>query len=181
MPFTLGPVEIEKFYGDFAGYREFKIKIQSILSAGHFSEPMKVIYLKSHLLDDAADSVASFMPDDLGAYQDMWAVLDEDFGTAELGFDHHLNTLLSINSWPECRTDTDLKKLYRHVSVNYAAIKHFGPEAVMEAEAAKVFVIPLLTGYAANKVTKLRENGRHYNIPGILAILKTIIGHSKFM
>ena len=181
LPFTLGPLEIDKFDGDFSEYREFKIKIQSILSSGQFTEPMKVIFLKKHLLNDALDAVASFMPDDPCAYTEMWSVLDEDFGTSELGFDHHLNILLNISSWPECKTDSDLKRLYRHISVNYSAIQHYGPEAVREAEAAKVFIVPLLTGYAANKVTKLRESGREYNIPNILKILKTIIGHSKFI
>ena len=50
----------------------------------------------------------------------------------------------------------------------------------MEAEAAKIHILPLLTGYAANKVFKLREDPkREYNIPSILAVLKGIIGHSK--
>lgn len=181
MPFTLGPIEIDKFEGDFAKYREFKIKIQSILSSNQFTEPMKVIFLKKHLGDDPLEAVASFMPDDLGAYNDMWAVLDEDFGTTELGFDHHLNLLLSISDWQQCESDVDLKKLYRHISVNYAAIKHYGSDAIKEAEAAKVFILPKLTSHAASKVTKLRESGHEYNIPSILNILKNIIGHRKYL
>ena len=181
LPFTLGPMEIDKFEGDFSEYREFKIQIQSILSSGCFTEPMKVMFLKKHLGQDPLEAVTSFMPDDPGAYEEMWNVLDEDFGTAELGFDHHLNLLLSISSWSECKSDLDLKRLYRHVSTNYAAIKHYGAEAVREAEAAKVFIVPLLTGYAANKITKLRESGNEYSIPAILNILKNIIGHSKYL
>ena len=181
LPFTLGPIEIDKFEGDFADYREFKIKIQSILSSAHFTEPMKVIFLKKHLGKDALDAVASFMPDDYGAYNDMWNVLDEDFGTTELGFDHHLNLLLNISTWSECKSDSDLKRLYRHISVNYSAIKHYGNDAIREAEAAKVFIVPLLTGYAASKVTKLRESGHEYSIPSILKVLKNIISHSKYL
>ena len=181
LPFTLGPMEIDKFEGDFSEYREFKIQIQSILSSGCFTEPMKVMFLKKHLGQDPLEAVASFMPDDLGAYEEMWKVLDEDFGTVELGFDHHLNLLLSISSWSECKSDLDLKRLYRHVSTNYAAIKHYGAEAIREAEAAKVFIVPLLTGYAANKITKLRESGKEYSIPAILNVLKNIIGHSKYL
>ena len=181
MPFSLPLVDIGTFDGDFAEYKEFRIKVQSVLAACRYSTEMKVIYLKSRLVGDPAQSVAGIMPDDLGAYEEIWRVLDEDYGTPALGFDHHLNLLLQISTWPECSNDGDLKRLYRHLSVNYAAIAHYGEDAVKAAEAAKVFILPILTGYAANKVTKLRENGINYNIPNILRTLKGIVAHSRFL
>lgn len=181
MPFGLPLVEIEKFDGDFAQYREFKIKIKSVLAMGGYSDDMKVIFLKSHLRGEPADCVASIMPDDPGAYNKIWEVLEEDFGTPALGFDHHLNLLLSISTWSPCNTDDDLKGLYRHISINYDAIKHYGADAAREAEAAKIFILPLLKGHAAHKITKLHESGGSYNIPSILSILKGIVGHSKFL
>ena len=179
---TLPPVEIEVFDGDMAVYREFKIKVQSILSMGHYSEEMKVIFLKNHLADDPLDSVFSILPDDPGAYDEIWSILDEDFGDAELGFDYHLNLLLSIGSWSPCTTDDDLKKLYRHINTSYAALKHYGPEAVRQAEAAKIYILPLLSGHAPHKVTKLHENNStNYNIPEVLKILKSTLSHQKFI
>ena len=178
---TLPPIAIDVFSDDIAEYREFKIKIQSILSMGQYPDEMKVIFLKSHLTGDAEASVASILPDDPGAYEEIWRILDEDFGMADLGFDHHLSLLLSIGSWSPCTTDDDLKQLYRHVSQNYAALKHYGPDAVKLSEAAKVYILPLLTGHAAHKVTKLREEGKKYNIVEILKILRTIISHQKVL
>ena len=177
----LPPINIEPFDGNIAEYREFKIKMKSILSMGQYPDEMKVIFLKAHLTGDPEESVASILPNDTGAYNDIWEVLDEDYGIRELGFDHHLNLLLSISSWSPCTSDYDLKILYRHISSNYAALKHYGPEAVSQAEAVKIFILPLLSGHAAHKVTKLHEEGNNYTIPAILKILKTIISHQKFI
>ena len=60
-------------------------------------------------------------------------------------------------------------------------MQHYGPDAVKQSEAAKVYILPLLTGHAAHKVTRLHEEGKDYNIPTILKILKTIISHQKFL
>ena len=181
LPVSLPSVDIGMFDGDFAQYREFKIKVQSVLAASRYSNEMKVIYLKSHLSGDAAGSVASIMPNDFEAYEEIWKVLEEDYGTPALGFDHHLTLLLKISEWSECKTDEDLKRLYRHLSTNYAAIVHYGEDAIKTAEAAKVFILPLLTGYAANKITKLRETGSGYNMTNILKVLKGIVAHSRFL
>ena len=179
---SLPRIKIDSFDGDLTQYKEFKIKIKSMLAISNYSEEMKVIFLKGHLTGEPAETVASIMPDDPGAYENIWLILDEDFGSPELGFDHHLNLLLSLSSWSRCETDEDIKQLYRHISINYEAIKHFGPEAAKEAEAAKVLILPLLFGTAAHKVTKLHETGgNNYNIPAILKILKSIIGHNKFL
>ena len=177
----LPPINIEPFDGNIAEYKEFKIKMKSILSMGQYPDEMKVIFLKAHLTGDPEESVSSILPNEPGAYDNIWEVLDEDYGIRELGFDHHLNLLLSISSWSPCTSDNDLKNLYRHISSNYAALKHYGPEAVFQAEAAKIFILPLLSGHAAHKITKLHEDGNNYTIPAILRILKTIISHQKFV
>ena len=95
--------------------------------------------------------------------------------------DHHLSALLDIHAWTPCSSDEDLRHLYRHISMNYDAIKHYGQQAAMEAEAAKVYILPLLKGHAAHKITELKVKNVDYNIPSILAKLKRIIGHSKFL
>ena len=75
---TLPPIAVEEFSDDIAEYREFKIKIQSILSMGQYPDEMKVIFLKSHLTGDAEASVATILPTDPGAYEEIWSILDED-------------------------------------------------------------------------------------------------------
>ena len=179
--FTLPPISIEKFDGNISDYMEFKIKVESLLTMSLYPDRLKVIYLKSYLCGEPLDSTSGIMPDDPGAYNDIWSILDEDYGMPDLVRDHHLSLLLSINSWPLCTTNVNLKKLYRHVSTHYRILKKFGCDAIEEAEAVKVFILPLLTGYAGYKVAKLHQDGNNYNIPEILKILKSIISHQKFI
>lgn len=181
MSLSLPPMEIEKFDGDYSQYKEFKIKVQSILASCNYSEEMKVIYLKKHLTGEPADIVAGVMPDDPGAYGRIWIILDEDYGTPQLGLDHHMAALLDLKTWPECKSMDDLRKLYRHVSVHYESLKHYGTRAMLEAEATKVLILSLLTGYAAKRVTRLRELKSSYNLESILKELKAIISHSKLI
>ena len=102
---------------------EFKIKVESLLTMSQFPEKLKVIYLKSFLSGEPLDSISGIMPDDPGAYNDIWIILDEDYGLPDLVRDHHLSLLLSIHSWSPCTTNNDLKKLYRHVSTHYRILK----------------------------------------------------------
>ena len=179
--FSLPPISIDKFDGNISDFKEFQIKMKSLFEMSHFPEKLKVIYLKSYLTGDPLESVTGIMPDDLGAYEEIWEVLNEDYGMPDLVKDHHLNLLLSINSWEPCKSNKDLRKLYRHINTHYRVLRHYGPEALEEAEAVKIFIIPLLTGYAGYKVTKLRQLEKTYNIPEILKILKSIINHEKFI
>ena len=179
--FNSPPMDIEKFEGNYAQYKEFKIKVMSILASCSYSPEMKVIYLKKHLSGEPLDSVAGVLPDDPGAYNRIWSILDEDYGSAQLGLDHHLASLIDISNWPEAKSIEDLNKLYRHVSLHYQAIKHYGPEACQQAEAMKISILSTLTGYAAKRITQLRERNTNYNLEGILKELKTIIGHNKFI
>ena len=181
IPYNNPPMEIEKFDGDYAQYKEFKIKVTSILESCSYSPAMKVIYLKKHLTGEPFDSVAGVMPDDPGAYHRIWSILDEDYGTIQLGQEHHLSALFEIQFWPETRSVEELHKLYRHVSLHYEALKHYGPDACYQAEAVKILILSSLTGYAAKRVTQLREQQDNYNIDSILKELKTIISHSKFI
>ena len=179
--FSLPPISVEKFDGNILDYTEFKIKMKSLLNMANFPDNLKVIYLKSYLSGEPLEIVAGIMPNDPGAYDEIWNIFDEDYGTPELVRDHHLSLLLSINSWSTCVTNNDLKKLYRHVSTHYRILQKFGSEAIEEAEAVKIFILPLLTGHAAYKITKLHQCGEKYNVPEILQILKSIISHQKFV
>ena len=179
--FSLPPIEIEKFDGNISEYKEFQIKIKLILTMANYPEALKVIFLKSFLSGDPLSSVSGIMPDDPDAFSAIWDILDEDYGAPDLVRDHHLSLLLSINSWSPCITNKDLKHLYRHISTHYTMLKHFGSEALEEAEAVKIFILPLLTGHAGYKVAKLHQSGKNYNIPEILKILKSIISHQKFV
>ena len=179
--FTLPPISIEKFEGNISEYKEFQIKVKSILTMANYPEELKVIFLKSFLSGDPLSSVSGIMPDDPDAFSAIWDILDEDYGAPDLVRDHHLSLLLSINSWSPCITNKDLKHLYRHISTHYTMLKHFGSEALEEAEAVKIFILPLLTGHAGYKVAKLHQSGKNYNIPEILKILKSIISHQKFV
>ena len=108
--FTLPPISIEKFDGNISDYMEFKIKVESLLAMSLYPDRLKVIYLKSYLCGEPLDSTSGIMPDDPGAYNDIWSILDEDYGMPDLVRDHHLSLLLSINSWPLCTTNVNLKK-----------------------------------------------------------------------
>ena len=44
VPVNLAPIDIEKFDGDYSQFKEFKIKLNSMLSMCNYPQEMKVIY-----------------------------------------------------------------------------------------------------------------------------------------
>jgi hypothetical protein len=171
----LPPIDIDKFNGDYKRYETFKTRFQTLIACTNTSAKDQAKTLYQSLVEDVVEQL-DHVPnlDSADAYEKLWQSLDSEYGRFQNGVIAYVTELTTgLQSWPTCKTSTDLHQLYKFVRSHYTALEQVGQESQAEHTSIRMLLLGRFTGRVMGRCsTVIDENPNSPVIKRILEIMK---------
>ena len=173
------PLKLDKYNGRPDTYRPFRTKFNLIMKKGKIDEGLQAEHLLQCLEDEPLRIAMLVDLEDPEAIKKMWHHLNERYGNEQCDYQHHVAELQKLASYPQCRSDSDIKELYYSFTEHIHAIRRISknPEA---GDDYKTTLCGLLPEYLQRKLLKtMQERPQDYTLNYTMNIVGKQVGLSN--